>query len=251
MAKESRKLTPDEWKDLRNTLDPKHVMTFAQFKQRYHKTGVALVKVSDVQPGPIRHEQLDPQSEARARTLYERVGHFLIPTFEQWELGFMRDTNYVADISFWEAIARAYEAYQCEHPDCDRRIIVLELVSLQPTAQHFIRELGAVRGETCPESVAELQTYLKKHDVDKSIADCTEAIRLDPDNASAYYNRGKAYANKQYLDKAIADCTEAIRLKPDYAEAYDLRGVAYKNSGHSDKANVDFARAKELGRALR
>ena len=30
----------------------------------------------------------------------------------------------------------------------------------------------------------------------------------------AYYNRGIAYGNKGELDKAIADFTEAIRLDP-------------------------------------
>ena len=41
---------------------------------------------------------------------------------------------------------------------------------------------------------------------------------------SAYYNRGFAYEEKGEHDQAIADYTEAIRLKPDYAEAYYNRG---------------------------
>jgi tetratricopeptide (TPR) repeat protein len=64
---------------------------------------------------------------------------------------------------------------------------------------------------------------LGKKEYDKAIADCNEAIRLDPKNAAAYTNRGWAlFLTKEY-DKAIADCNEAIRLDPKLAEAYTNR----------------------------
>ena len=49
------------------------------------------------------------------------------------------------------------------------------------------------------------------------------------------------------LDKDIADYTEAIRINPDYALAYYNRATAYQELGDADKAAADFARAKELG----
>ena len=48
------------------------------------------------------------------------------------------------------------------------------------------------------------------------------------------------------LDKAIADCSQAIRLNPDDAEAYKHRGLAYQEKGDHAKANADLKRAKEL-----
>ena len=57
-----------------------------------------------------------------------------------------------------------------------------------------------------------------------AIADCTEAIRLDPKFADAYNLRGNAYAGKGERLKAIADYTEAIRLNPQYGNAYCNRG---------------------------
>jgi tetratricopeptide (TPR) repeat protein len=57
-----------------------------------------------------------------------------------------------------------------------------------------------------------------------------------------YQGRGKDDFNK-----AIADFTEAIRLKPDCAEAYYCRGIAYAGKGENDKAEADYAEAKRLG----
>ncbi len=56
-------------------------------------------------------------------------------------------------------------------------------------------------------------------DYEKAIVDCTEAIRFDPQNAEAYYNRGLAWTEKRENDKAIIDCTEAIRLDPQDASS--------------------------------
>ena len=49
------------------------------------------------------------------------------------------------------------------------------------------------------------------------IAEFTEAIRLDPTYAEAYYRRGLAYDDMEKVDKAEADFDEAIRLSPDAA----------------------------------
>ena len=80
----------------------------------------------------------------------------------------------------------------------------------------------------------------------QAISDCTEAIRLNPKYIDAYNNRGVAYASSGELDKAIADYSEVIGLDPKCALAYDNRGLAYQKKGQLDKANRDFAKAKEL-----
>ena len=58
---------------------------------------------------------------------------------------------------------------------------------------------------------------------------------------------GGAVRSKVYFDSAIADCTQAIRLDPKHAEAYHYRGLAYQKKGDRAKAESDFAKAKELG----
>lgn len=86
-----------------------------------------------------------------------------------------------------------------------------------------------------------------KGDKDGAIADYTEAIRLNAQFANAYYGRGFVRSNKGDKDGAIADFTEAIRLNPQYADAYWGRGFAYKNKGDLRQANTDYQRYVDLG----
>ena len=72
----------------------------------------------------------------------------------------------------------------------------------------------------------------------------------DPKYAEAYYLRGVAYRNKGDLDRAIADYSEAIRLDPKLAAAYNNRGNAYKDKGDSDHAIADFSEAIRLAPEL-
>ena len=65
-----------------------------------------------------------------------------------------------------------------------------------------------------------------KGDFDGAIADYNEAIRLKPDYAIAWNNRGFVKRRKDDLDGAIADYNEAIRLRPNYEEAIQNREIA-------------------------
>ena len=47
-------------------------------------------------------------------------------------------------------------------------------------------------------------------------------------------------------DKAISDYTEAIRLNPNDALAYNNRGAAYRRRGNLAKAKADFLMANRL-----
>ena len=72
----------------------------------------------------------------------------------------------------------------------------------------------------------------------KTVADYSETIRLDPNNATAYGNRGMAYYGNSELDRAIADFDEAIRLDPGDATAYNNRGAARVAKG--DPARIVY-----------
>ncbi len=88
--------------------------------------------------------------------------------------------------------------------------------------------------------------YAASGDNERAIADYTAAIRLDPAHANAYYNRGNGYSNKGDNDRAIADYTATIRLDPAYANAYYNRGNAFSNKGDRDRAIADYAEVIRL-----
>jgi lipoprotein NlpI len=81
---------------------------------------------------------------------------------------------------------------------------------------------------------------------DLALADCDEAIRLDPKNATAYNNRCWAHNNRDESDLALADCNEAIRLDPKNLGPYANRGNAYLAQGDYDRAMTDFNEASRL-----
>ncbi len=60
-------------------------------------------------------------------------------------------------------------------------------------------------------------------------------------NAVAYANRGMIWEAKGELDKAEKDCTEAIRLKPNEGMFYGYRGLVRKEKGNIDDAIEDYS----------
>ena len=72
------------------------------------------------------------------------------------------------------------------------------------------------------------------------------AIKLNPNNALALYNRGMAYRAKGEPDRAIPDYDRAIKLNPNDAVAYDSRGLAYRDLRDYERAIQDFDQAIKL-----
>ncbi len=63
------------------------------------------------------------------------------------------------------------------------------------------------------------------NDLDEKIRFNSEAIRLKPDSADAFYNRAIARNATGDVEGAVKDYHEAIRLSPDFAEAFRNRGT--------------------------
>ena len=115
----------------------------------------------------------------------------------------------------------------------------------------------------------------------EAIADYTKAIKIDPKDADAFYNRGisknsiKDYygaiedytkliqINPKYSDAyfnrantkddikdyygAVADYTKVIEINPKDAEAFANRGITKESIGDMDGACSDWAKAARLG----
>lgn len=77
-------------------------------------------------------------------------------------------------------------------------------------------------------------------ELELAIADFDQAIALDPRLAAAYANRGLALAARGDLDRAILSYSTAIRLSPADADALAGRGLAYLARGQTEDARADF-----------
>jgi tetratricopeptide (TPR) repeat protein len=66
-------------------------------------------------------------------------------------------------------------------------------------------------------------------DYENKLKHFTEAIKISPGNADAYYGRGKILAGLGQYEEALADYDRAVELKPDFAEVYLSRGYLKRN----------------------
>lgn len=114
----------------------------------------------------------------------------------------------------------------------------------------------------------------------KAEQDLSQALKLNPKSAEAYYHRGwirfrdrrwdearqdldaaifhrpdyfQALMSRAYLlrkqsnyREAIADFTRALKLKPKHSNGFAARGSAYFHIGKLDRAEKDFARSVRL-----
>ncbi len=89
-----------------------------------------------------------------------------------------------------------------------------------------------------------------KENYQGAIVDYTIAILLDPKNADAYCNRGKAIYNlSNKIDDfkvAIDDCTKSIENNPKLIDAYIIRGDSKRHIGDNQGAISDATIAIEL-----
>jgi tetratricopeptide (TPR) repeat protein len=73
--------------------------------------------------------------------------------------------------------------------------------------------------------------YAAKGDLDKAIADHSQAIRLNPGFADAYSSRGSAYRRKGDFNRAIADIETALRINPNDAFTKALLEMVRRDRG--------------------
>jgi len=91
------------------------------------------------------------------------------------------------------------------------------------------------------------RAHVRTGDIDRSLADIEQAIRLDPRDASAFNARGDLYFFKGDRERALADYTKAISLEPASAgQAFINRGMVHLTTGDFDRAVAEFGQAVRL-----
>lgn len=80
-----------------------------------------------------------------------------------------------------------------------------------------------------------------------ALNDLDQVVKLSPNTAIAYYNKGVLYTEMQDFTSALSAFNKAIELKPDFGEAFYNRGYVYFKLGNRAKGTADLSKAGELG----
>lgn len=110
-----------------------------------------------VVPGPMRHDGLPPHLLAMCKYTFPRVGKHVVPTLEQWELGFMRDAHPERELCMWLRMCIVLDKLQ---PD-DPVPVIGQLVSLSS-------------GLPAHGEVAELWHGIDRSDLERAIVEIEE-----------------------------------------------------------------------------
>src|SRR6185436_10067792 len=100
---------------------------------------------------------------------------------------------------------------------------LLDAVQLDSTSAYYWRLLG--------------QTLRGRRQFLESVDACSKAIELDPQDASSYLARGRAYAAMSAGANALADFDKAMSLRPQYEHA------CYKHIAHVHEALEEHEQA--------
>ena len=80
----------------------------------------------------------------------------------------------------------------------------------------------------------------------RSLEEYTQAIRINPQDAEAYYNRGNARFYLGNIQGAIEDYNEAIRYNSKHAQALRNRSMLYRRLGEHKGAIEDLRKAAKI-----
>jgi tetratricopeptide (TPR) repeat protein len=87
-------------------------------------------------------------------------------------------------------------------------------------------------------------------DLDKALADCNAALKLNPGDPAMLDSRGLVELRLGETDKAIADYDDALRLRPDEAWSLYGRGLAELRKGQTATGQADIKAAIALNPRL-
>ena len=125
-------------------------------------------------------------------------------------------------------------------------------MSVTARAIAAIIALAAVTGPAHAQLAPQWQTCTGNPEVewDLQIKSCSELIQSGTEAkenvAVAYFNRALAYENKEDYARAIADYSEALRLDPNDADSLFYRGLDKGRLGDKAGGEADIAAAKRI-----
>lgn len=148
-------------------------------------------------------------------------------------LDFITVRDYVnAEKDIDRAIALAPDLAICYLLRAQARYSRLQLERNQPSA---------------PETDAFTRMSLNRKALSDIADDLDTVIRLSPNMAVAYFNKGNILFELEEYSLAENAYTKAIEIKPDFGEAYYNRGYIALKTGRQTEGVADLGKAGELG----
>ena len=81
----------------------------------------------------------------------------------------------------------------------------------------------------------------------EAMADMDTVIKLSPEMAIAYYNKGVMLIGLQDFTSALTAFNKAVEINPSFGEAFYNRGYVYFKLGNREHGSADLSKAGELG----
>lgn len=211
---------------------PKSFAQFEKASQVAPDNTVALLKQAEIQLVLRNYDRsMALVNEALRKDQHAAHGYFL----KGWIYKEVGDTA-LAISSFRTAVEQNSEDYSA--------YIMLGKISAaqhDPLAEQYYATAISLRPNSV-EAWYNKGMYYQEHGQDSAALECYRQImRIDPLNALAWYNSG--YVRLEHMgDPGTAkhDFDEAIRLEPDYADAWFNRGLCFERMDQLDSAAVNY-----------
>jgi len=80
----------------------------------------------------------------------------------------------------------------------------------------------------------------------QALDDFNRCLRINPNLAEAYHNRGYTWWKLKEYDRAMADFNKALELNPQYASAYIHRAIVWDEMGDYERSISDNTKAIQI-----
>ncbi len=141
-----------------------------------------------------------------------------------------------------EAIdVRIEEKIEKKYSDFDKGIASIVAQRLNEIDERFKKPIGNASDYLILGNVEYAEgNYLK------AIERYEKALKLKPDYAEAWYNKGVTLGKLGQYNEALEAFNKAIEIKPDFAEGWCNKGVALGELGRYDEALKSFDKAIDI-----
>jgi tetratricopeptide (TPR) repeat protein len=91
-----------------------------------------------------------------------------------------------------------------------------------------------------------LALALANRELERALADCNEALKLQPGDPIVLEAQGMVYYRMAWFQRAIEDFDLVLKGAPDFAVSLYLRGLAKRRLGRVEEGDLDVAAARRI-----